>query len=281
LANELTENPEQYLKTKSILLLDDTADDATLIKHFLQRQGFTVYIFINPLLALDHFQLNYQNYDVVVSDIRMPIVTGIEFARKVRKINPSIKILLMSSFKTDNQSRLSKLLSSVKIDGLFHKPISSDELKYVIERYIFKNNYPDRSNQQHSQKIQVTNRNKYDEFTKLETVVKTNEVSHNYDQFERRLYYLIRATKGGYNRARILQALHSHPNNINTIARELKLHYKTALFHFGILSKYRLILNHKDGVYGATYFLTPTMKKRYPIFLEILFETEQRIPLMS
>jgi response regulator RpfG family c-di-GMP phosphodiesterase len=270
-------------KIKPILLLDEVTEDALLIKHFLQKLGLLIYVFTNPLLALDHFQLNNQNYSSVISDIRMSSITGIEFARKARKINPSVKIFLTSSFKADNESRLSKLLASIKIDGFFHKPISSDELKDAFEKHIYKNNNQNHLRQKYSQKmISGTRTLKYHEIGKSEACAKSNEEkAHNYNRFDRTIYYLIRTRKGGYNRARILQMLNSQPSNTHRIAHDLKLHYKTVLFHIGVLSRYKLISNDIEGAYGATYFLTPIMKRRYGIFLEILSELEQRVPVVS
>src|SRR5918911_1187222 len=210
-------------KIKSILLLDDEVDVLSIIKHSLQTQGFVVYVFTNPLLALDHFQLNYQNYDLVISDTRMPSMTGVEFARKVRKINPSIKILLMSAFDTDNESYLTQLLLSIKIDGFFHKPISQDELINVFKRYLCNNKSQSQPEQQQSQKMRNSTIiiPQYPMFppSSLETIVKAKEEkAYNYNQFKRTLYYLINCTKGGHNRARILEILNLHPTNANQIA---------------------------------------------------------------
>ena len=97
-------------RSKSILLLDDEVDIVSIIKHSLQAQGLNVYSFTHPLLALEHFQLNSKNYGLVLSDIRMPSMTGFEFARKIRKINPSTKILLMSAFDSDKDLHFSTFL---------------------------------------------------------------------------------------------------------------------------------------------------------------------------
>ena len=121
-------------RSKSILLLDDEVDIVSIIKHSLQAQGLNVYSFTHALLALEHFQLNSKNYGLVLSDIRMPSMTGFEFARKIRKINPSTKILLMSAFDSDKDLHFSKLFSSAKIDGFIQKPISPNELIRLIQK---------------------------------------------------------------------------------------------------------------------------------------------------
>jgi two-component SAPR family response regulator len=72
--------------------------------------------FINSSQALEHF-LEYPNdYCMLVSDIRMPSPTGFELAKEIYKINPDVKILLMSSFEI-HKSELIKscLLLELKI----------------------------------------------------------------------------------------------------------------------------------------------------------------------
>jgi DNA-binding transcriptional ArsR family regulator len=89
-------------------------------------------------------------------------------------------------------------------------------------------------------------------------------------RFKRVLWYLIGSTKGGVNRAKILEFINSKPANANQIATELKLDYKTVLHHLKVLSENGLIITDNKDSYGATYFLTPLMEKNYPSFKSIL-----------
>lgn len=89
-------------------------------------------------------------------------------------------------------------------------------------------------------------------------------------RFKRVLWYLIGSTKGGVNRAKIIDLINSHPANANQIALELKLDYKTVLHHLRVLTENGLIITDNKDTYGATYFLTPLMEKNYPSFQEIL-----------
>ena len=62
-----------------VAIIDDEQDLAFLFKDALsQIDGVTVFAFSDPTLALEHFKINHQNYRVVVSDFRMPFMTGIE-----------------------------------------------------------------------------------------------------------------------------------------------------------------------------------------------------------
>lgn len=89
-------------------------------------------------------------------------------------------------------------------------------------------------------------------------------------RFKRVLWYLIGSTKGGVNRAKIIDLINSHPANANQIASELKLDYKTVIHHLRVLAENGLIITDNKDTYGATYFLTPLMEKNYSSFQEIL-----------
>ena len=88
------------LYPKSIMILDDEIDIITVIKHLLQvnnnNSSFRVYGFTNPFLALDHLKLNYKDYVLVISDIKMRSINGFEFIRRVREIHPTVKVLSLS-----------------------------------------------------------------------------------------------------------------------------------------------------------------------------------------
>ncbi|MGI0019653.1 MAG: ArsR/SmtB family transcription factor [Nitrososphaera sp.] len=89
-------------------------------------------------------------------------------------------------------------------------------------------------------------------------------------RFKRILWYLIASSRGGINRAKIIDLVNSRPANANQIASELKLDYKTVLHHLKVLSENGLIVTDNKETYGAIYFLTPLMEKNYASFQEIL-----------
>ena len=71
---------------KSILLVDDEFDITTVLRQGLEKQGFRVFGFTDPLLALEHFQINSDQYGLVISDLRMPAMNGYEFIKNIKKI---------------------------------------------------------------------------------------------------------------------------------------------------------------------------------------------------
>jgi two-component SAPR family response regulator len=119
-----------------VMVLDDDFDLATLVKQILQKDGFNnVFSFTDPLLALEHFRINYKDYSLIISDIRMPIMNGFQFVSEARKINPKIKILLMTAFEI-NDKEFAQVLPKPKIDGLIRKPATSKQILNMVSSVI-------------------------------------------------------------------------------------------------------------------------------------------------
>lgn len=117
---------------RSILVIDDESDIVNPIKHFLQRQGFKAYGFTDPLLAFEYFKNNSNNIDLVLCDIRMPQMNGYELIRRIKTLQPKVRVILISAFEINNLE-FSKVLPSVKIDGLIPKPVSLKKLTNRIK----------------------------------------------------------------------------------------------------------------------------------------------------
>ena len=83
------------MKTK-ILVVDDVDTIARVYARFLERQGYEVHIAYNGDEAL--IQYDQFKPDLVISDIRMPKMSGFELASILRKKKPDIKIILMTGY---------------------------------------------------------------------------------------------------------------------------------------------------------------------------------------
>jgi len=85
---------------------------------------------------------------------------------------------------------------------------------------------------------------------------------------KRVLWWLIAGTKGGVNRARMINALKGRPYNANQLSAVLELDYKTIRHHLKVLSENNVVTSTGSG-YGAMYFLSQTMEENYALFEEI------------
>ena len=114
-----------------LLVVDDDSDIAHVLKLGLLRKGFLVDGFTNPEEALYGFESNAKAYCLVLSDIRMPFLSGIQLARKVKDINCGVKVVLMTAFEIrDNE--FSKVFPSTHVDGFVQKPIGIRDLTNKI-----------------------------------------------------------------------------------------------------------------------------------------------------
>ena len=121
-----------------MLVVDDDFDITTLIKIALQRHGYIVFGFTDPFLALAHFKINHSTYSLVISDLRMPSMSGFQFIQNIKIIRPKINVLLMSAFDVIGDSEFSTHSSEYEIDGFLQKPISIKKLNSIINSYLMK-----------------------------------------------------------------------------------------------------------------------------------------------
>lgn len=119
-------------KKYSILVIDDEIEILDMLSRFLNRNpNFTVQTFSNPVSALSSIN-NNTKYDLVLLDIMMPQMNGLDVLGKLKEINSDQKVIMMTAYST-----LDKVLKSHKIGATNYimKPFSSlDSLeKKVIE----------------------------------------------------------------------------------------------------------------------------------------------------
>ncbi len=115
-----------------LLVVDDDQDIASLIKISLEKIGLLVSSFTDPLLALEEFSKSPSNYELVISDVRMPSMNGYEFVKQVKKINPNVNVILMTAFEIED-SEFHHILPSIKIDGFLQKPFSMSKLNDILK----------------------------------------------------------------------------------------------------------------------------------------------------
>ena len=118
-----------------LLVVDDDQDITIIIKKGLEGNNILVDEFTNSSQALKHFREHPNDYCMVVSDIRMPSPTGFDLAKEIYKINPDVKILLMSSFEI-HKSEFAKVLPSIRVEDFVQKPVSIAELKNTVLKHI-------------------------------------------------------------------------------------------------------------------------------------------------
>ena len=115
----------------NIMLVDDQPDMLFTYRSFLEGQGFKVDTFTDPTVALKQFaKEDSSKYDLVVMDIRMPQLNGLQLYQRLRAINSTVRILFVTAL--DAADELISLLPDVASNQVIMKPVSRDRfLNYV------------------------------------------------------------------------------------------------------------------------------------------------------
>jgi two-component system alkaline phosphatase synthesis response regulator PhoP len=112
---------------KKMLIVDDEDDILLFLSYHFNKRGFTVTTAIDGVEGL----LKFENgeFDVIISDIRMPNMDGIEMCTEIKKIDKSIPIIFLTAV-TDDYKILYAMMSGA--DQIVDKPIKLDFLTSVV-----------------------------------------------------------------------------------------------------------------------------------------------------
>ena len=83
---------------KTIAIIDDEVDLVNLFQEALEKNGFKVCAFTDPIQAFNILEKKIQEYGLILSDFRMPNLNGHELCTKLRQLNPELEVILMSAY---------------------------------------------------------------------------------------------------------------------------------------------------------------------------------------
>ncbi len=119
------------LSAHSIIVVDDETELATLFREFLKKQGYDVVSFTDSVLAFEYFKETADKHTLIITDLRIPGICGVDLARSIKAINSKIKIFLMTAFDIqDLEDR--EDFKIARIDRLLQKPVHFSELRQII-----------------------------------------------------------------------------------------------------------------------------------------------------
>jgi CheY-like chemotaxis protein len=139
-----------------ILVVDDEPDILVGLGALLERRGHYVKTFDNPAQALEHIVSGEVDYDLVITDYRMPGgISGLDLAKRVKEHERrkggrggrrKAKVFLMSAFDIMslpelNEPDLNEAAKSEIVDEIIQKPIRNDKLIAIIESSLLHNNH--------------------------------------------------------------------------------------------------------------------------------------------
>jgi len=125
--------PEYPFIAAKLMMVDDEPALAELFAGTLQAAGYQVDSFSDSSKALTAYANSPESYDLIVADITMPNLDGIQLAAKIRKIR-QVPIILYTGFCDANiQSRA----EGIQVDRLLNKPLLPDELVVEVKKLLF------------------------------------------------------------------------------------------------------------------------------------------------
>lgn len=118
---------------KTIMVVDDDKDIVRVVCLGLENAGFHVHGFTDPILALQHVEQGCKQCEVLISDVRMPGMSGFQLARRIRQTRSDMKLVMMTAFEV-NKREFQSIFPSIQIDSLITKPFPPSKLASIIER---------------------------------------------------------------------------------------------------------------------------------------------------
>ena len=111
-----------------ILVIDDTSVIRTFLKDVLSDSGFEVHTAENGQIGYE--MAMKENYSIIISDIHMPIMNGLEAIRLIKKAKPEVPVLMTDSFP----DKMAEMATRAGALGCLAKPFTLDELRKTISQ---------------------------------------------------------------------------------------------------------------------------------------------------
>jgi DNA-binding NtrC family response regulator len=122
-----------------IIVVDDEKDILDIIQKYLQKWDFAVDAYYDPVSAFKNFKTKPESYSLLLTDIRMPGMSGIELAHKIIEIKPDIKVVLMTAFESEGMPPLIiNGATVVRRDEIIRKPFRLADICDAVRKKLKK-----------------------------------------------------------------------------------------------------------------------------------------------
>ena len=128
---QMTDTTNKTLSTPLVLVIDDDETIRQLLIALLHEIEYSVISASNGLAALD--MLKEHPVDLVITDIIMPGMEGLELVRNLKKYYPDIKIIAMSAYRASGQLDYLQHAKAFGVDQTFQKPFDVEQLLDTVK----------------------------------------------------------------------------------------------------------------------------------------------------
>jgi DNA-binding NtrC family response regulator len=118
----------------AIAVIEDEIDVLNLYQEVLENEGYTVFAYNDPIEEINNIQQMPEEFGLVISDYRMPLINGFEVCAKLIDLNPELKVVIISAFDLMEEDRNSKFT-------FINKPITIAKLISVVNESFSKSIY--------------------------------------------------------------------------------------------------------------------------------------------
>jgi len=116
-----------------VLLVDDQKDVVDIEQQLLEAIGYQVTSKTSGVDALDAFRANPDSFDLVITDMTMPNITGDRLARELKKTRPDIPVILCTGF---SEAMSKEKAAALEINGFLLKPVMMKDLSREIRKVL-------------------------------------------------------------------------------------------------------------------------------------------------
>ena len=118
------------IDSRMVSVVDDDVGTATFFHEALRQNidGISVFSFTDPVEAFEHFIENKETYVLVIYDLRMPGLNGLELLKKVKTSNPKVRTILMSAYNFEEEEKFQQYMEEAVINSTIEKPVTMNRL---------------------------------------------------------------------------------------------------------------------------------------------------------
>lgn len=114
-----------------VLIVDDDPDITYSFKLGLEQHGFDIVVFNNPLLVISNYTPG--SYDLLLLDVRMPLMDGFELYKEIRKLDEKVKVCFITAYEISGED-FKRSFPEMVLKHFIKKPISIPDLANELDR---------------------------------------------------------------------------------------------------------------------------------------------------